>query len=858
MKKHTTLKPDVLPVCNPVVDSPLLRVAILFFTVSLWVSPGFDMVAEAAPQVTRQPRVYKMHITPHWIDDGTRFWYRNDLPNNEREFVLVDVVQGTRRLAFDHAAVARQLGSNVNPKRLPIESLNFDMPNNRIWLIGITNQWILDISTGKVTPATNSQNRSFPNQLPRTFVPRPTSRTGAESHVVFINQTTTEVKLFWIDFDGIKHLYAIIKPGDTHLQHTFGGHMWLVTSKTGELLGVFEASDLPSVAIISTDQSISTNQFRDRKISTPPDYTNSSGHQLNVKIKDHNLWLKDQEGNEYPLTCDGCPTNYYSHFVWAPGFTHIVAWRLEPGDTNEVYLIQSSPPGGGRAKLERRPYPTPGDKFPRYELTIVCVTNKSILKPAVERFEHVWERPKIHWEKDGLHFTWWQVDRGHQRARILEANVLTGNVRTIFEERSPTFIWTAHTESMRLQLVNWLTNTDEIIYVSELSGWRHLYLIDIKSGSVSPITQGEWVVRGIDFIDETNRLIWFSASGREPNQDPYFLHHYKVNFDGSNLVRLTEGIGTHTIQFSPDRCFIIDTCSRVDLPPIHQLRRTSDGTLVCELDRADASELLANGWTPPLVFTAKGRDNKTDIWGIIYKPKNFTPTKKYTVIEQIYAGPQGYATPKSFSEVINPPPLTELGYVVVQIDGMGTAHRSKRFHEVCWRNLRDAGFPDRVLWHKAAAATFPWYDMSRGVGIYGVSAGGQNAVAALLWHNDLYKVAVAACGCHDNRLDKASWNEQWMGYMPPDQIWVNSPTNWYAQNSNIENASLLQGHLLLIVGELDRNVPPESTLRLANALIQAGKDFDLIVIPNAGHGLGGSFGERKMKEFFLRHLPPNK
>jgi dipeptidyl aminopeptidase/acylaminoacyl peptidase len=252
------------------------------------------------------------------------------------------------------------------------------------------------------------------------------------------------------------------------------------------------------------------------------------------------------------------------------------------------------------------------------------------------------------------------------------------------------------------------------------------------------------------------------------------------------------------------------------------------------------------------VFVAKGRDGKTDIWGLVFRPSNFDPNKKYPVVENIYAGPQGSFVPKSFSAGRMFADLTGLGFAVAKIDGMGTANRSKAFHDVCWKNLKDAGLPDRILWHQAVARKYPWYDLDR-VGIYGGSAGGQNAMGALLFHPDFYKVGVAGCGCHDNRMDKASWNEQWMGYPVGPQ---------YAACSNVDNAHRLRGKLLLILGELDTNVPPESTLRVADALIRAGKDFDLLVVPNAGHGMGGAYGARRMRDFFVRHLhgvePPDR
>ncbi|HEV3146117.1 MAG TPA: prolyl oligopeptidase family serine peptidase, partial [Gemmataceae bacterium] len=374
---------------------------------------------------------------------------------------------------------------------------------------------------------------------------------------------------------------------------------------------------------------------------------------------------------------------------------------------------------------------------------------------------------------------------------------------------------------------------------------RHLYLIDAKEGKIkNAITHGPWVVRGIERIDEEKRQVWFRASGLNERQDPYFVHFYRVNFDGSDLTSLTEGNGNHSVQFSPDRKYLIDTCSRVDMAPVHELRRAADGKRTCSLEKADITELEASGWKPPEVFVAKGRDGKTDIWGIICRPRDFDAAKKYAVIESIYAGPQGSFVPKSFSGFNRFADLTNLGFVVVQIDGMGTANRSKAFHDVCCKNLKDAGFPDRILWHQAVARKYPWYDISR-VGIYGTSAGGQNSTGAVLFHPEFYKAAVSACGCHDNRMDKASWNEQWMGYPVGPQ---------YAESSNITHAANLKGKLLLIVGEMDTNVPPESTMRLVDALIKAGKDFELLVVPGMGHSNGGAYGVRRMQDFFVQHL----
>jgi dipeptidyl aminopeptidase/acylaminoacyl peptidase len=318
-----------------------------------------------------------------------------------------------------------------------------------------------------------------------------------------------------------------------------------------------------------------------------------------------------------------------------------------------------------------------------------------------------------------------------------------------------------------------------------------------------------------------------------------------VNFDGTGLQVLTEGDGTHKVAFSPDRRWFLDTWSRVDQPPITELRRASDGKRILELERADDSRLRSQGWTVPERFVAPGRDGKTPIYGVLIRPSNFDPSRRYPVVEEIYAGPQGAFAPKEFGRLLRQHAIAELGFIVVQMDGMGTSQRSKAFHDVCWKNLADAGFPDRKAWIRAAAASRAWMDLSR-VGLYGGSAGGQNALRGLLDHGDFYSVAVADCGCHDNRMDKIWWNEQWLGW-PVDDA--------YRRSSNVEDAAKLQGHLMLVVGEVDTNVDPASTLQVVNALEKAGKDFDLLVMTGVNHGAAETpYASRRRMDFLVRHL----
>ena len=458
------------------------------------------------------------------------------------------------------------------------------------------------------------------------------------------------------------------------------------------------------------------------------------------------------------------------------------------------------------------------------------------------------------WHKDSRSVTFEYDQRGHQVYELFEVDADTAATRIVAADRSTTFINIGRRFAHDVG-----GNGREIIWMSERDGWNHLYLYDGRTGRVkNQITRGEWVVREVAKVDDDKRQIWFAASGMRKNEDPYFQHYYRIDFDGTHLTPLTTATRLSRRGFSSDMNYYVDNYSRIDMPNIAELHRTDDGTLIAEVERGDITKLLAAGFKAPEVFVAKGRDGKTDIWGIIVKPQNFDPAKKYPVIENIYAGPHASFVPKTFwpfgphsggDKVLGMQSLADMGFIVVQIDGMGTLNRSKAFHDVAWKNLGDAGLPDRILWHKAAAAKYPYYDISR-VGIYGASAGGQNALSALEFHPEFYKVAVAYAGCYDNRMDKIDWNEQWMGW-PVDGS--------YAKSSGVDNAKNLKGHILLVVGELDMNVDPASTMQVVNALIKARKDFDLLVVPNEGHGVFRSTGDvdyglRRQYDFFVRHL----
>ncbi|MEQ1826992.1 MAG: DPP IV N-terminal domain-containing protein, partial [Pirellula sp.] len=700
-------------------------------------------------------RVYRNRVTPNWIEGTHKFWYRNDLPQGSREFILVDATLGKRELAFDHEAVAKSLGPNSKSTHLPIEQLEFQSLDH-ILLIGTEKSFRWDIKSQSLSEAANTQPTPTP-PVARTNQGR---ANGGETSITFENRTKSPVEIFWLSGDGSKQSYGKIDAGSSKDQHTFSGHRWQIVNAQGEILGEVTAQDSPSNIVVDgrpIDSNLPARRRPPTGLRTGTRESISPDGKWRAVVQDHNVVAIRVDSDErIALTKDGAESNAYGQLTWSPDSQTIVAFRENSVVKQPVHRIRSSPPDGGRAKLETSPYVLPGDPFPTYELNLLRVENGQQIKPEVDRFEHEWFRPRIRFHKDGSKFTYEQTDRGHGRFRLIEVRLHDGKTRNIIDEKSETYIWTAHTENQRLSIFQWLGESDELLYATEKYGWRQLILVDAASGSEKRVlTPVGIVVRSVESVDEQNRTLWFSASGR-PGQDPYHIHYGYVSLDSGELTWITEANGNHTIQFSPKRDFVIDTFSRVDLAPVTELRRVSDGRKVCDLESSDITELNASGWTPPEVFVAKGRDNQTDIWGIICRPKDFDPKKKYPVIEDIYAGPQGSFVPKSFSPTMRYESLTRLGFIVVKIDGMGTANRSKAFHDVCWKNLKDAGFQDRILWMKSAASMNAEMDLSC-VGIYGTSAGGQNAAAAVLFHPEFYKVAVAACGCHDNRMDKASW-----------------------------------------------------------------------------------------------------
>jgi dipeptidyl aminopeptidase/acylaminoacyl peptidase len=743
---------------------------------------------------------------PHWIGESDRFWYRK-LVTGGAEFVLVDAVAGTREPAFDHARLASGLSAAASGAytavTLPFDEFTFEEDGQSITFTAEGSAWRCSLTGYQCTntgppPAGGFQRRGGTEDAAEPPLPSKSQPYPTETP--------------WEDGWG----------------------------NGADVLEVLRLQQQARGALPS-------------ETSVP-----APNGALEAYVQNYNVYVRPV-GEEVgkPLSYDGSEGNFYTlrSLAWSPDSRKLVGYRTIPGYRREVHYVVSSPPDQLQPRDSVRYYQKPGDVVDLRQPALFDVGNRQATVIDDALFPNAYRVSPAEWRDDSRAFTFEYNQRGHQVYRVMEVDAGTGTTRALIDERSgpDSFI---HYSGGRFRYD--VGDGEEIIWMSERDGWQHLYLYDGATGGVkNQITKGSWVVREVQRVDEENRQIWFTAGGMNPGQDPYFLHYYRVNFDGTGLTAFTDADGNHTVSWSPSGEYYVDVWSRIDLAPVGQLRRTRDRAVVMELERGDTGALVQAGWTPPEVFVAKGRDGETDIWGMIIRPTNFDPARRYPVIEYIYAGPHGFFTPKDFSVDSSLRSIAELGFILVQMDGMGTAGRSRAFHDVAWKNIKDAGFPDRILWHQAVAARYPWYDISR-VGIYGGSAGGQNAMGALLFHPGFYNVAVSFAGCHDNRMDKIWWNEQWMGW-PLDESYVAS--------SNMENAYRLQGKLLLIFGELDTNVDPSSTMQVVNALIKAGKYFDLLIFPGEDHGAGrrgatAPYGDLKRNDFFVRHLlgvePPER
>jgi dipeptidyl aminopeptidase/acylaminoacyl peptidase len=757
-----------------------------------------------------QPLVYGATVRPNWLE-GDRFWYRNSIPEGH-EFVVVDAARRNRARLFDHerlaAALSAAADTSYSAYALPFTTFTPIADGNRLFLIAGNSTYICDLRAYRCEPGTFEPFR------------------GEAARPVGVGQAAAG-------------LLVRARPADRNT----------VASPDGKLAAF---------------------------------------------IRDYNLWVRDLEtGRESQLTTDGVKDFGYATdnqawarsetptLLWSPDSRKIATYRQDERGVGEMYLVESRV---GHPTLQAWKYPLPGDSVvPMLERVIIHLDGAGPngaggagdasgpgsrgaagATPRVVRLQtppdhhrstvcdgiKCGEFSDVEWSADSRHFAFVSTSRDYKHVALKVADPTTGAVRTILEESTPTYFESTLTGRGQ----NWrvLHGSNEVIWFSQRDDWGHLYLYDLASGRLkNRITSGDWNVVDLLRVDEKSRTIWFTGVGREQGRDPYFRHLYRVRLDGKQLALLTPEDADHDVALAPSGRYFVDSYSRPDVAPVTTVRQ-ADGKGAFTVERADITRLQASGWVPPIPFTVKARDGVTDLYGLLFRPSNFDPARKYPIINNIYPGPQtGSVRGRSFAAARgDAQALAELGFVVVQIDAMGTPLRSKTFHAAYYGDMGDNGLPDQIAGMKQLAERHPWIDLGR-VGIYGHSGGGFASTAALLRYPDFFHVAVSSAGNHDNRLYSYHWGEKWHGLLERGA----DGTDSYDSQANQLLVENLKGKLLLAHGSADDNVSPDNTLVLVDALIKANKDFDLVIFPNRRHGFSQEeYMLRRRWDYFVRHL----
>ncbi len=647
------------------------------------------------------------------------------------------------------------------------------------------------------------------------------------------------------------------------------------TSKTLPFRSVDFSDDLSEISFTYRNKRYTFNtgdgslkESRNEEMSAGGNAVSPDGRK-EAFIRNYNLWLRYLDtGREVQLTYDGAEDFGYATnnagwsrsdspvLLWSPDSRRIATFRHDSRGVGEMYLATTNV---GHPTLEAWKYPLPGDSIVfSIQRVIIDTETRSVarlkMKPDAHRStisDHIAGRGgqflDVEWSPDSRSLGFVSTSRDHRNEVFRVANPVTGVVKDIFEENSETFFESGY------NMINWhyLPESDELLWFSRRSDWGHLYLYDIATGELkNQITSGDWNVLQVLYIDKDDRIIYFTGNCREPG-DPYYQYLYSVEMDGSGLKLLTPEYANHNISFSPDGEYFTDSYSTPQEPPIAKFYNISEGTSI-ELERADITRLLAMGWQPPESFTVKARDGETDLYGLMHKPSNFDPGKKYPIINYIYPGPQtGSVGSRNFAASrADRQSIAELGFIVVAIDAMGTPMRSHSFHAAYYGNMGDNGLPDQITGMKQLAERYPWIDIDK-VGIYGHSGGGFASTDAILRYPDFFKVAVSGAGNHDNRNYEDDWGEKWQGLLKT----ISDDSTNYDNQANQLLAGNLKGKLLLAHGTMDTNVPPYNTLLVVDALIAANKDFDLILFPNRSHGFGNeNYMMRRRWDYFVKNL----
>ncbi|CAH0052624.1 unnamed protein product, partial [Clonostachys solani] len=725
-------------------------------------------------------------VAPQWLPGGNLFWYCRQVDTGKFKFILVDILAKFARPAFDHHQLACALEgiaeTKINPEKLPFSWV--ELQDSLVRFRFKKQIWQYEPGQGlKEWPGEFTQGNTI---LMRSQEPSGSTWSAPHATASFVNTTRARMSLFTVDRNGKSEYFMPIPSGKTVFQKTKVKAVWRIEDEhTGQLRGIY---CVPSpgnnvvhwrcgCSVRDGDEVGEDGEAEEQQVTLVQEELSGDGR-TRIYVRGSNMWLKDEEGTESLLAESSDPkdSRYDKSMLYiSPNNDFAVAWQYTSGSTTDEYWVEYDP--------DRRPHPRlikESKRFPKDRLRVdrprlFNLASKCEVPTENALFSNHYQLHHLGWSRDGSEYRFLFDGRGHQVLKVLGIH-RSGSIRVLYEEKSRTFI-----DITSKLYYTQLSGSDNMIWASERDGHNHLYLIDLQQGKIhSQITKGDWNVAMVERVDEETQTIWLSAYGFHPDEDPYHLHLVRVNFDGTGCRALTDGDGTHVWSWPFDTCshrFFVDSWSRVDLPPQTVVRCSETGIIQLNVEGISAEELKQQGWVPPERFHCPGRDGKTLIYGIITKPLNFDETRDYPVIESIYAGPFDFFTPKSFGQVAHNYNWATEGYVSVQLDGMGTNWRSKQFHDVCYKNLNDGGFPDRIIWIKEAAKTRPWMNLDR-MAIIGSSAGGHNAASALLHFGHFYKVAVSDSGAHDNSLVALWWAEQWLGYPVDDALFAEQSNEW--------------------------------------------------------------------------------
>ena len=631
----------------------------------------------------------------------------------------------------------------------------------------------------------------------------------------------------------------------------------------------------------SYQYSLSNNDLQQLAVIPLNEFLSPDGSKA-AFIEEHNLWIRNTSTNELTqLTFDGIENYGYATnnagwlrsdgpvLLWSPDSNKIATFRHDGRQVGEMYLYTTQV---GHPELDAWKYPLPGDDhiFMIERIVIHLDPEPRIvqlnMQPDPHRSttsDHIAGRGgvflDVEWSHDSNNLAFVSSSRDHKIAQLRVADIENGEVRDVFTESVETYFESGFSDK------NWrvLHDDNEFIWFSEQDNWAHLYLHNLETGELKQrITTGNWSVLDVEKVDALNRKLYFTAANREPG-DPYFHYLYRINFDGSELELLTPEPAHHMITWSDSGNYFTDIYS-TPTQPANAVLRNTNGDVLMELEETDISALFALGWVEPVPFSVKARDQQTDLFGLMYRPSNFEAAARYPVLNYLYPGPQsGSVGSRLFRASRNDKQaIAELGFIVVEVDALGTPGRSKSFHDAYYGNMGDNGLPDQVAAIRQLGERYPYMDLDR-VGIWGHSGGGFASTAGILRYPDFYKVAVSGAGNHDNRNYEDDWGEKWQGLLEtyPEANPTSSGSSAATLSTNYDNqanqllAGELQGKLMLAHGMLDTNVHPSGTLLVVDALIEAGKDFDLVILPNAGHGFGNRrYFMKRRWDYFVEHL----